>query len=163
MPSFGKKSIDVRATLHPLLKELCDRVVSFYNISLLVGHRNEAHQNQAYADGVSKKQWPDSKHNRFPSMAVDATPYPIPEDWGDLNGQTLHARDLNWKERVKFYEMTIVFEFAWQQMINDRPKLRNRYKLRSGKDWDGDNDYRDQGFDDLPHIELIELKEAHNG
>lgn len=157
MPSYGKASMNARATLHDVLKELCDRVVSYYNISLLVGHRPKSEQNKAFDSGKSSKQWPYSKHNRLPSLAVDAAPYPIPENWGDLDGKTLHARDLDWKERVKFYEMIAVFRFCWQQMLDAYPELANKYRLRFGADWDGDGDYRDQNFDDLPHIELVEI------
>lgn len=157
MPSFGKKSTQVRDTLHPLLAELCDRVVSYRDITLLRGYSGKDEQNALYAAGASTKQWPHSKHNRNPAEAIDASPWPIPEDWGNLSGQTLHAINLDWKERVKFYEMIAVFEFCWQQMLDAYPELRNQYRLRFGKDWDGDGDYRDQKFDDLPHVELIKI------
>lgn len=29
------------------------------------------------------------------------------------------------------------------------------YGVRFGLDWDGDDTYRDQTFDDLPHAELV--------
>lgn len=157
MPDFGPKSQAQLETLHPLLQELCRRVVTHLDITLLQGHRNKEEQNKAFHAGVSSKMWPESRHNTEPSMAVDAAPWPIPDSWGDLDGQTLHARDLDWKERVKFYEMIAVFRFAWSQMLVEFPELKNNFMLRFGADWDGDGDYRDQKFDDLPHIEIWEI------
>lgn len=144
-------------TLHPVGQEMCNRVIKRRNITLLRGHRNETDQNEAFESGASTKQWPYSKHNSLPSMAVDVAPWPIPDGWGDLDGQTVQARDLNWKERVKFYEMCASFEDAWTEMCDEDPALAAEYKLRFGKDWDGDGDYRDQSFDDLPHIELVRI------
>ena len=157
MPEFGRKSEKVVSTTHPVLQTLCKRVVKHFDIAALVGHRKKEDQNKAFSSGASTKQWPDSKHNSLPSMAIDVTPWPIPEGWGDLEGQTPKARDLDWKERVKFYEMIAVFFYEWEKMRDEDPELSKKYKLRSGRDWDGDGDYRDQKFDDLPHIELVEI------
>lgn len=156
MPSFGTKSREVLETLHLVLAELCTRVVEHYNITLLVGYRDMVTQNKAFRSGVSSKKWPESRHNTLPAMAVDAAPWPIPEGWGDLEGQTLHARDLDWKERVKFYQMVTAFRFVWSQMCAEHPEIADNYTLRFGADWDGDGDYRDQEFDDLVHIEIWE-------
>lgn len=157
MPSFGKKSTERRAQLHPVLQGLCDRVVAYFDITLITGHRNEEEQTKAFTSGLSELPWDESRHNKIPSMAVDAAPWPIPEGWGDLEGQTLKARDLNWKERVKFYEMIAAFRFAWEQMTEEFPDIKEKYRIRFGADWDGDGDYRDQTFDDLPHIEIWEI------
>jgi len=159
MPQFGKKSETNLSMVHYVLADLCQYVVSNFDITILTGHRNEADQNAAHESGASSKQWPNSKHNSMPSMAVDAAPYPIPENWGDLEGQTLHARDLDWKERVKFYEMVAVFRFAWTEMCDRYPLLADQYEIRFGADWDGDGDYRDQKFDDLVHIEIAEKEQ----
>lgn len=165
MPSFGRKSSAVKETLHPYLALLCDAVVEFYDISLIQGLRRKAEQNRLYSLGLSQKQWPDSNHNvedeNAPSpdnlsMAVDATPFPIPEGWGDLKSQHAFARDLEWKERVKFYQMVAIFKYEWARMQTQYVGLQG-YKLRFGADWDGDGDYRDQKFDDLPHVELVKI------
>lgn len=165
MPSFGRKSESVKATLNPFLAALCDNVVEYFDISLINGLRLRPEQNRLYDLGLSQKKWPDSKHNvkdedaPFPdnlSMAVDVTPYPIPEGWGDLRSQNAFARDLEWKERVKFYQMVAIFKYEWARMQKTYAGMQG-YKLRFGADWDGDNDYRDQGFDDLNHIELVKI------
>lgn len=158
MPNFGRTSRERLATAHPLLQELMQRVVKRRDITILYGHRNEAEQNEAHARGASTKRWPESTHNTLPSMAVDVAPWPIPHNWGDLvHGVTGKARDLAWKERVKFYEVAALARFVWSQMCEERPELATQYRLRCGADWDGDGDYRDQDFDDLPHFELVEV------
>jgi len=157
MPKFGNSSTTRLLTCHPMLQELCSRIVEHHDITILVGHRTKQEQDEAYRAKRTTKAWPNSKHNTTPSLAVDVAPWPIPEDWGGLQGQTLHARDLDWKERVKFYQTVSVAKFCWQQMMEDFPELASQYRLRFGADWDGDNDYRDQTFDDLPHIELVEV------
>lgn len=156
MAKFGTKSIARQATCHYILQDLANRVIKYYDIAIIEGHRPEIEQNEAYTNNVSTKRWPDSKHNSLPSMAIDVVPWPVPDDWGALNGIS-YARDLQWKERVKFYEMTAVFKFCWAQMCEEYGEIAESYVLRFGADWDGDGDYRDQSFDDLPHIELVIL------
>jgi len=147
MASFGRKSQAKLDTVHNVLEELCTRVVEHQDITILVGHRPEDKQNAAYNSGNSSKKWPDSNHNLMPSMAIDVAPWPIPDGWGDLN----------WKERVKFYEVIAIVRFCWGQLCKEFPEVGEKYRLRLGADWDGDGDYRDQKFDDLPHIELVEV------
>lgn len=158
MPSFSTRSLSRLNTCHPLLAELCLRVVEHHDITITCGHRPKAEQDRAYQSGASTKQWPRSRHNTMPSMAVDVAPWPIPENWGSVDGKTNGARDLDWKERVKFYEMVAVFRFTWAQILSDFPELATRHTLRFGADWDGDLDYRDQSFDDLVHIELRDFQ-----
>jgi len=45
------------------------------DMTILEGHRGEARQNQMVAEGKSQLRWPKSRHNAFPSMAVDVAPY----------------------------------------------------------------------------------------
>jgi len=53
-----------------------------HDVSVLCGHRGQVEQDWAYKQGNSKLPWPKSKHNSFPSRAVDLAPYPL--DWSDL-------------------------------------------------------------------------------
>ena len=74
-------------TCHPKLQRLfreVDRRLAKrgrLDLTIVCGHRGEAAQNKAFAEGKSKKRWPDSKHNTLPSTATDSAPYPI--DWND--------------------------------------------------------------------------------
>lgn len=81
MPSFGERSTNNLASADPKLRQLFNEVIKTMDCTVLCGFRNEADQNTAYANGFSKVQWPNSKHNTFPSKAVDVAPWPL--DWKD--------------------------------------------------------------------------------
>jgi len=81
MPKFGLISQQRLATCHEDLQRVMNEVIKWYDISIICGHRGEAEQNRAYETGHSKLRWPNSKHNRLPSLAVDIAPWPI--DWND--------------------------------------------------------------------------------
>jgi len=131
MPKFGKTSTARLATCHPDLQRLFNEVIKNYDCSILQGVRSKEEQDE-YFFGTpqrSKVQWPNSKHNKTPSMAVDVAPYPI--DWDNTN---------------RFYHFAgYVLATADQMGI----------KIRFGGDWDSDKDFSDQTFNDLPHFELI--------
>ena len=114
---------------HSDLQKLFEEVIKHYDCTILEGHRTEDRQNELYSQGKSKVQFPDSMHNGYPSLAVDAVPYPI--DWDDL--------------RRMYMFVGIVRGIASQMNI----------PIRCGADWDGDLEVKDQNFHDLPHFELI--------
>lgn len=47
------------------------------DITVLCGFRGQAEQDRVFAAGLSKVEWPRSKHNQVPALAVDiaASPY----------------------------------------------------------------------------------------
>jgi len=101
--------------------------------TVLCGHRSELDQNDAYREGRSKLKFPSSKHNSFPSHAIDVAPYPI--DWNDT---------------YRFY----YFAGYVQRVAHELGVL-----IRYGGDWDGDTRAKgDQSFFDLVHFELLGLK-----
>lgn len=90
--SLGKESLARLSTCHDdlqaLIRDVSERidagdlfVAGIRDITVVCGHRGKADQNRAFLDGKSKLDWPHSKHNRTPSLAVDIAPYPI--DWKD--------------------------------------------------------------------------------
>lgn len=79
---FGSKSRERLNTCDVQLQVLCEAVLQEMDITVLCGHRNEVDQNAAFKSGNSKVQFPNSKHNSFPSKAVDIAPYPT--DWNDI-------------------------------------------------------------------------------
>ena len=101
------------------------------DISILEGHRGRFRQNKAFAEGNSKVQWPNGKHNRKPSQAVDFQPYPVPE-----------RKEKLWAALAYIAGRAIE--------IGKRRGLTVRW----GGDWDGDGDLTDQNFDDLYHLEV---------
>ena len=129
MPTFGNRSKKNLSEAHPDLQRLFEEVIKHYDCSVIEGHRPQSEQDTAFHSGKSKVKWPDSKHNKTPSMAVDVCPDPI--DWND-------------KER--FYHFGgFVKGMAASMGI----------KVRWGGDWDSDNLFNDQTFHDLPHFELV--------
>lgn len=128
MPSFSDASLYKLNTCDSRLIELFSFVVVLFDCTIICGHRNEEKQNEAFHNGFSKKQWPDSIHNKSPSKATDALPYPI--DWED------------WERNRTFggYVLGVAARMA--------------LPLRWGGDWDGDWTLTDQSFIDLPHFEI---------
>jgi peptidoglycan L-alanyl-D-glutamate endopeptidase CwlK len=127
--SFGYRSKIALSTAHPLLIRLFNEVIKIYDCSVLYGHRTEKEQAEMVRLGFSRLVFPNSEHNKVPSLAVDVVPYPI--DWNDKN---------------RFFFLSgIVKGIASQLSI----------KIRWGGDWDSDNDFKDQTWIDLPHYELV--------
>ena len=135
MASYSVNSREKLSTCHRDLRMIMNAVVSHFDNSILCGHRTEAAQIEAYTSGKSQVQWPNSKHNESPSMAVDAAPYPI--DWNDLSRFRYFAG----------YVMGVADMLHAEGMITHR--------LRWGGDWDRDTQLSDNDFNDLVHFELI--------
>lgn len=130
MNKFGRKSIERLSTCDYRLQNIMHRVVARRDCSIVCGFRGKAEQDKAVMDGKSKVKWPNSKHNKLPSMAVDVVPWP--EKWSD---------------RLAFIELA--------DIIRDEA-AKESVELRWGGDWDGDGDMTDQSFNDLPHWEILE-------
>jgi len=81
MPKFDKTRSDRLATCDARLQQLFWEVVKEFDCTILCGHRTEAEQKKAFDGGFSKVKFPNSKHNSYPSKAVDVAPFPI--NWND--------------------------------------------------------------------------------
>lgn len=137
MNTFSERSLCELSSCHPDLVKLFTAVVKKYDCSIICGHRGKAAQDLAVIEGKSDKKWPTSKHNIYPSMAVDVVPY---------HKESLHIR---WEDAGAFYMFSgYVMRMAEEMGIN----------IRYGGDWDGDRITKDQNFNDLPHWELIQAK-----
>jgi peptidoglycan L-alanyl-D-glutamate endopeptidase CwlK len=66
--------LDLQLIINELLQEL--------DVTVLCGSRGEEEQNEAFNTGKSKLKFPNSKHNKTPSEAVDVAPFPV--DWQDI-------------------------------------------------------------------------------
>ena len=80
---MGAGSLARLATCHPDLQRLVREVYrrTTEDLSVACGHRGKVDQDRAFAEGHSKLRWPKSRHNSYPSLAVDLWPYPV--DWQD--------------------------------------------------------------------------------
>lgn len=131
---YGSASETKLSEVHPLLKKVMRDALDtgIMDISIIEGHRNEARQNRLYDIGKSKKQWPDSKHNKMLSEAVDATPY--------IDGE------ISWDKNHCYVLAGIVLACA----------ARRGVKVRWGGCWSGNPaNIGQQSFEDLCHYEIV--------
>jgi peptidoglycan LD-endopeptidase CwlK len=97
MPSFSKRSLDNLAQCHPDLQKVAKECIKHFDFTVICGHRGKAAQDKAFADKKSKVKWPDSKHNKKPSLAFDATPVPL--DWN--NKASFHTMARHMKQAAE--------------------------------------------------------------
>lgn len=136
MPKFSQLSFSKLSQAHHDLQVLFYEVIKTFDCKVLEAYRDEANQREAFKTGHSKLDWPKSKHNSQPAMAVDVAPYPI-----DFKNE---RRD-SW---FAGYVMGVA------QKLKDEGKMT--HAVRWGGDWDQDKDITDNKFQDLNHFELIE-------
>ena len=130
MPRFGTRSKSRLHTCDGRLIELFNKVVKEFDCTVIEGHRGKDAQNEAYNKGNSKLKFPNGKHNKSPSVAVDVAPYPI-----------------DWEDRDRFhYFGGYVLGIAKSLGLN----------IRWGGDWNQDTQTKDNKFDDLVHFEIKE-------
>lgn len=113
-----------------------------YDCTIIQGARTAAQQAENVRNGVSKTL--DSKHvtsAAFPLVrAVDVAPYPVVWPTAEMTrAQYAHAVG-------RFYHFGCFVQLRARAM---------GIALRWGADWDGDKDFFEQTFDDLPHFELV--------
>lgn len=126
---YGKTSLARLETCHTRIQGIFQEVANHVDTSVICGHRNEIDQHTAFVTGRSKVDWPNSKHNTDPSIAIDAALYRI--NWNDTGRQRWFAG--------------LVMGIASQ--------MGPEFELRWGGDWDNDPN-TPNGFEDLWHFEL---------
>lgn len=129
---FSKSSLEKLEGVHPILVDLCFKVLQHWDCTVIYGKRTLSEQAELYAKGASKTM--KSYHLVQPdgfAYAVDIAPYPI-----------------DWKNKKRYYY------FAGVMITLAREMLPEGYYLRWGGNWDGDEDLDDQTFMDLVHFEL---------
>jgi len=129
MYKYGETSLSRLAECHPDLQEILHEAIELMDLTIIQGHRPKVEQDEYFALGTSQVQWPHSKHNSRPSMAVDVAPYPI-----------------EWADRERMHYMAGMLKGIAQ---------RKGIDLRWGGDWDMDGEVSDNTFDDLVHFELL--------
>ena len=125
---WSVKSAKFLASAHVDLRGLFDEVLTICDVRIIGGHRGRTLQDSLYAQGKSQVKWPNSYHNKTPSMAIDACRYPV--DWNDRERQTLFAG--------------LVLGFAHRRGL----------VVTWGGDWNRDWNVADNRFDDLVHFQL---------
>lgn len=142
MPTFSQLSQQRLATCHKDLQTVMNEVIKQYDFTVVYGYRSPEEQHQLYTQGrkLVGNKWvkvgstvtdkdgyiKTSKHNSYPSKAVDIAPFPI-----------------NWKNIAEFKKMgKIVIDVA--DRLYKEGKITNRIKW--GGSW--------ITFKDYPHFEI---------
>lgn len=129
MPKFSQSSIDKLTNLDTSLRSVLEEAIKHVDFTVLCTYRDELEQAKAFVSGKSKVKWPNSKHNKIPSDAVDIAPFPI--DWNNLN---------------RFEHLA--------GFIKGIAAARG-IKIRWGGDWNGDFNSKNDKFADFPHFEIV--------
>jgi len=130
MPIYSENSKRLLRGCDDRLNLIFNNVIYWVDIKIICGHRGRQEQTRLFNQGKSKKRYPDSKHNVYPSIAVDFAPYPI-----------------EWKDTGRFiFVAGRIFQIADGLGI----------KVRWGGDWDSDGRQTNETFRDFGHIELID-------
>lgn len=139
MHPLGKTSSHRLSSCHNDWKVICEALCKWVNYSVFCGHRGELAQNQAFFNGTSELEWPNSKHNTIPSLAIDMGPY-FSElkntDWEDANAFAMFAGMVLLVAKQLYVQGKISHQVIW------------------GGDWDSDGRTSDHKFRDFPHFEL---------
>lgn len=82
---WGKTSKDRLATCDKRLQDLANMMLSRseFDLTITCGYRTEEEQEKAFRDGKSKAHYGQSKHNTFPSKAIDICPVKVNWDSND--------------------------------------------------------------------------------
>lgn len=146
MPAYSPQSAARLSTCHSDLQKVFGRVIETFDHSIECGERNKAEQDKAFAEKRSTTPWPGSKHNRRPSDAVDAMPWPY--SWRDLegkNGAFVQQKALLRCGMFIGYVLRVAEEMHAAGEISAR--------IVSGVDWDGDWNVAEHSFVDVPHFQ----------
>lgn len=136
MPKFSAESLKQLSTCHPELQKLFNFVIEIVDCKVLEGYRNEADQEKAFAAGNSKLHYPNGKHNRVPSIAVDVAPYPV-----------------DWNNTARFFWFAGIVMGVAEKMASEGEIM---HQIRYGGDWNRNYDITDEhGLRDLVHFELV--------
>lgn len=130
MTGFSAKSISSLASCDPRLRAIAEEAIHDFDFSVICGHRGREAQDQAVRLGFSKALFPNSKHNAYPSKAMDLIPYPA-----------------GYKDAEKMKELAKhILLVAENQGV----------KIRWGGDWNMNGTSDDERFIDMPHFEIME-------
>jgi len=110
MPIFSMKSLRQLGTCHSDLQRIAHHIIKTYDITVVWGYRDGATQNRMFDEGVTRLEYPYSKHNRIPSFAFDIVPYPTLYD----SSEQLYYLGGRVKEFCMLEKIPIVWGGDWK-------------------------------------------------
>lgn len=119
MPAFtpSGRSLAEIATCHRDLRRLVEELwKDGHAFHVLCGHRDKVAQTRAYEAKKSKLPWPKSRHNTFPSRAMDLAPYPL--DWEAVKEFDELAKIV--LNKAAMMGIKLVWGGSWKKLV-DRP------------------------------------------
>ena len=141
MSNFSKTSTRRKDTCHNDLKVLADEVIKVHDCTVVCGNRDEETQNDLFEKGYSRVQFPDSRHNKFPSIAIDLAPY-VPSMGG-----------LTYDREYSLYFAGIVLATA--DRLYRAGLMTHRVKWGGNWSTDRNRSFKDISFYDGLHFELV--------
>lgn len=143
---YGAASQTKLDTAHHELQETFELALGWqiYDIAIIHGWRGEEIQTQAFLEGNSTKEWPNSKHNVLDAMlnplsdAVDFAPWCFVPKLGKMG--------IPWKDTHAFAVIGGILLAASHQL---------GYNMIYGGDWDMDGLTTDQTLMDWGHLERV--------
>ena len=126
MYKFGKRSRERLKGVDTRLINVLNELIKMMDVTIIEGVRTKERQAELLKQGATKVKY--SKH--MEGKAVELAPYPI-----------------DWENRDGFYYMGGMIRGIAKQL---------GLKVRFGGDWDSDGDTKDNNFDDLVHIEILD-------
>tara|TARA_R100000781_G_scaffold42950_3_gene29479 strand:+ start:1565 stop:1945 length:381 start_codon:yes stop_codon:yes gene_type:complete len=126
MYKFGKRSRERLKGVDTRIINVLNELIKMMDVTIIEGVRTKERQAELLKQGATKVKY--SKH--MEGKAVDLAPYPI-----------------DWENRDGFYYMGGMIRGIAKQL---------GLKIRFGGDWDSDGDTKDNNFDDLVHIEILD-------
>lgn len=149
MPYFSSKSKERLETCEVDLKDIFNQLIETVDFAVLCGFRNKEEQEQAFKNGASKLHFPASRHNSYPSNAIDIAPYwsTFPHiRWGTLDEWSKYP-DL--KDQYKTYsEYNNDCLQAFSLLAGQAKAIAKEMNIPLiwGGDW--------RTFKDYPHFEI---------
>jgi len=126
MPRYGRRSRSRLKGVDAKLVNILNELIKIMDVTIIEGKRSAERQAELLEKGATKVKY--SRH--MDGKAVDLAPYPI-----------------DWNDREHFHYMGGMLRGIAHKM---------GIKIRWGGDWDGDGEIKDNSFDDLVHVELLD-------
>lgn len=171
MPTLSKESKAIIATCHRDIRVLCNAVIQLVDYKAIYGWRGREDQNRLKEQGFSKLSFPFSRHN-YVATDLDEKQYQVKAgdpfskaiDWAPWYRDGLHVRWGNERQYTPAERAKIIQGFCYVAghfMAIGKLYLMQgiiTHDVRWGGDWNQNQDRLDETFDDLGHIELVDVE-----